>query len=651
MAKPLYNPFLTEDQSTTNKQQSLDSVSSPFSSTEVSQTTGIPQFPWEKTSSNYQSSNSVNPLLTDTGVEAGTGKGTSEPTALGDVKEFNYPSRDEMIYKIREALQDTTSGVKTSNYQGKFQEWEKKHSGAVIYTRRDQDISKYIEWAKDKSDEELFSLQPENLLYVDPIPSENPPEDPGTTTNTDTGTTVNWYDQWLNLAKDTNIDPQSIFDIISQLPAAEGNADLKRELYKQLNDLVTSKGTSGLVPVEDQFASVKRDLTEASQEQWQTTQGELARKGMLDTGKTRSEAYQRDLALNKNLATERVAIETNNSKMASEQYTNAINKMTELQEQAASGELDWYKALVETEKYNSEQKQAWAQMGLTERLTIMGYDVEKYKADLSASVDRERIQLEKDLGFANLDLQTMIAQNGYSIEKTKIELQKWMTEGGWAQQDADRATARWADLLNAEVQNKRTDVDMISAMGKLTRDEWEKQVSLADLDLKKYLGDQNYKLMQDQMGQDWDKFVQEQALKKWMASNQWDTDKYIANLQAQLTREGAEGDFWSTLIGADATIGASIISSSRDFKTDIVPLTATDESEVLKALLNTEVVRFNYKPEFMDNRRHIGVIAEEAPAEITLSDGRHIDLGNAFGTLLAAVKALGRKIEELENAK
>lgn len=368
-----------------------------------------------------------------------------------------------------------------------------------------------------------------------------PPADPN---NPSAGDLL--FGDWQTNANNS-FDPQALLDMINQLPNAGRNAELYAPLIKELQGLIASKGQSGLVSVDDQFNAVKGDIVQASDEQFRRTMGNLARTGTLESGGLREARIRENIALNRGLATERVAIETANSQQAAEKYSQALTQMQSLQEQAAKGEIDWFQAAVQMNSLSAENQRAWAQMGLSERLTMTGYDVEKYKVDTSKALEQQRINLEKQLGFAELDLKKMMEANSYDIEKTKIQLQQWMTQGGWNQQDADRALGKWSELLRAEVQNKRTDVDMINAMGKLTRDQWEREIAQTDLELKRYLGQQEYDLRRQELGQDWNKFLQQQATTRWMASNQWEVDKWIAKMQSDQSKQGSSffGDLLS----------------------------------------------------------------------------------------------------------
>jgi hypothetical protein len=62
----------------------------------------------------------------------------------------------------------------------------------------------------------------------------------------------------------------------------------------------------------------------------------------------------------------------------------------------------------------------------------------------------------------------------------------------------------------------------------------------------------------------------------------------------------------------------------------------------------TQVVRYRYRND-AGGREHLGVIAEDAPEEITTPDGKAISLGDCAGLLLATVKAQQAEIEALRD--
>ena len=99
--------------------------------------------------------------------------------------------------------------------------------------------------------------------------------------------------------------------------------------------------------------------------------------------------------------------------------------------------------------------------------------------------------------------------------------------------------------------------------------------------------------------------------------------------------------------GAHVTAGGVWTNaSSRELKTDIVPLENEEYSDILKKLEDLDVVHFKYKSE--PDFEHIGMIAEDVPDEIASPDRTGIPTADAIAFLMAAVKAQQSKIEKLE---
>ncbi len=88
--------------------------------------------------------------------------------------------------------------------------------------------------------------------------------------------------------------------------------------------------------------------------------------------------------------------------------------------------------------------------------------------------------------------------------------------------------------------------------------------------------------------------------------------------------------------------------SSRDYKKDIQLLDSSDYSNIIEKLKQTKVYRFRYKEADKDSKLKIGLIAEEAPEEIVSHEGKGIDIGEAVGFLMAAVKAQAEEIKVLK---
>ncbi|HOC91127.1 MAG TPA: tail fiber domain-containing protein [bacterium] len=87
--------------------------------------------------------------------------------------------------------------------------------------------------------------------------------------------------------------------------------------------------------------------------------------------------------------------------------------------------------------------------------------------------------------------------------------------------------------------------------------------------------------------------------------------------------------------------------SSRKYKKDITPLTQDEDRKMLDVVKGIEVVRYRYKDESPDRKMTIGVIAENAPDEMTDETKEGVQPVKALGMLIAAMQAQQELIEEL----
>lgn len=104
-------------------------------------------------------------------------------------------------------------------------------------------------------------------------------------------------------------------------------------------------------------------------------------------------------------------------------------------------------------------------------------------------------------------------------------------------------------------------------------------------------------------------------------------------------------DPWQNILGLGSLgLGAYNVFSSRDFKESHG---AADSGKCLDAVREMPISAWYYKPPIIDSMPHIGPFAEDWQAHTGLGDGRTINVIDAMGVLLAAVKELDEQVRAL----
>ncbi len=98
--------------------------------------------------------------------------------------------------------------------------------------------------------------------------------------------------------------------------------------------------------------------------------------------------------------------------------------------------------------------------------------------------------------------------------------------------------------------------------------------------------------------------------------------------------------------GTEARANAWNLLSSREYKRNVARLGESDYADVLEQVRRTDVVHYEYTADEA-RTRHLGIIAEDAPADVVTPDGQAVSLGDYAAFLLAAIKAQQAEIEVL----
>lgn len=107
---------------------------------------------------------------------------------------------------------------------------------------------------------------------------------------------------------------------------------------------------------------------------------------------------------------------------------------------------------------------------------------------------------------------------------------------------------------------------------------------------------------------------------------------------------------WGLRILGPARANAWDIYSSKKYKKDIIPLSPQNYKSILEEIKKMDLVYFRFKNQENDSPKNLGVIAEDAPAQIVDTKRETVSLSQASAFTLAGVKALTQEIEWLEDS-
>lgn len=394
----------------------------------------------------------------------------------------------------------------------------------------------------------------------------------GTDDDDDSTDPTNWLDDWMDIAS-TYRDVGQIFDYMSQIPGYENFMSEYGGMLGQLEELIATRGEAGLRAYEEEYAEASGRVERQARASMTQAMANMASRGLLDS--SIAVGAQVDVVNQLNFELSQLAgnLMEKRSDKAYRIWEQALAQKQSLIVEGARTGMDFYGLAQQVRQFEAQENRAWAEMGLKERLTAMGYDVELEKANIQKTLEEQRMSLERELGFADIDARKYLAEAGWDIE---LAIERMREEHQEKLQGKDIELERWKQTLLNEIAWRRTDIDMMNVMGSLQQGEWELQIREADLQLRRELGEAEYSLRQDELGQDWDKFLASIALQEWTSRGQWANNESVARLYAESGGGSWIGDLLGGLGGLAAGAGAIVTAASDSaLKQDVRPLDIT----------------------------------------------------------------------------
>ena len=379
-------------------------------------------------------------------------------------------------------------------------------------------------------------------------PGAQPPagrEDGRTPAGTDPADPFNmtsWLNDWQDYAINAGSIGQLMNQITVQIPGVSEGMAIYGDILNELQELIRTKGEVGLMGTyEEQYGEAAGRVSRAAKGSRMKMLGDLARRGIVQSGVAGELLGGIQAELESSLVNLSINLMRERSDKAAVFYTQARSEKLKLGELWTESGYKGYDMALRLAALTDDSKRAWAEMGLHEKLTMAGYDVEIYKADIQADISRQRLALEEKLGFADINIREMMVENEWDMGKMKLALQEKLADKGIEQQELDRALNEWDMLMRNEISSRRTDIDLLNVMGTLSNQEWELQIRQAELELKSWMGQEQLDIMRDQMGMDWQMFIEDKAMQRWIAEGSWASAEEIARTYARAQKGG---DSW-----------------------------------------------------------------------------------------------------------
>lgn len=156
------------------------------------------------------------------------------------------------------------------------------------------------------------------------------------------------------------------------------------------------------------------------------------------------------------------------------------------------------------------------------------------------------------------------------------------------------------------------------------------------------INQQLYQSASDRAYQDWMRARQETMMPFTMAQG------LLGMQPTQTFIQQPQSPFGPFAQGVGQAATTALLASSKEFKKDISGITEEVENEIFEKMKGIQLFNYRYKFEPDDNPKHLGLITEESPEELTFFNKKAIGLCEYISMLHIAVKVMVRKIEMLE---
>ena len=365
------------------------------------------------------------------------------------------------------------------------------------------------------------------------------PPDPGTDPN-DPFNMTSYLNDWQDYAINLGSLTQLMNEITVNIPGMSEGMAIYGGVLKELEELIRTKGEAGLTGTfEEEYDVVAGAAGRAAKTSRTKALGDMVRRGIVQSGVSGEILGGIQSELEAELVNLAGNIQRERSNKAAAFYSQAQAQKMELGKLWTESGYKGYDLALKMAQTQDDSQRAWAEMGLHEQLTMQGYNVEKYKADIQANMQSQRLALEEQLGFADINIREMLVENEWNLENMKMALQEKLVDKGIEQQELDRALQEWTVLMQSEIATRRNDIDLLNVMGSLSNQEWQLQIQEAELEMKRWMTEEQFNLQRQQMGQDWQQFIETQAMNRWIAEGNWMNQLQIAQLYAN-----AQGGSW-----------------------------------------------------------------------------------------------------------